>query len=148
MSAVRAPPQGRTPAVGPPPPTCESLGSAGLPRPPSPSLLWTKPAGSCWVLGGSDCGCVVGLRGTALSPDLQDLLGASESNRLGKRLKPRSLLPPAGQLSDSNNGHNDPLDRGPPGSSVHGSLQARYWGGLPNDAHTRGFSSVFGVFWF
>ena len=23
-----------------------------------------------------------------------------------------------------------------------------YWGGLPNDAHTRGFSSVFGVFWF
>ena len=25
----------------------------------------------------------------------------------------------------------DPLDCGPPGSSLHGILQARYWNGLP-----------------
>lgn len=29
-----------------------------------------------------------------------------------------------------------------------GASKQGYWGGLPNDAHTRGFSSVFGVFWF
>lgn len=130
MSMVRAPAPGKDPGRGPPAPTCESLGSAGLPRPPSPSLLGTKLAGGKpgWVLGGSGCGCVVGLRGTALPPDLQGLLGASDSNRLGKWLKPRSLLPPAGQLSDSNNERDDPLDRSPPGPSVHGSLQARILG--------------------
>ena len=130
MSTVRAPTPGKDPGCGPPAPTCESLGSAGLPRPPSPSLLWTKPAGGKpgWVLGGSGCGCVVGLRGTALPPDLQGLLGASEINCLGKRLKPRGLLPLAGQLSDSSNECNDPLDRSPAGPSVHGSLRARILG--------------------
>ena len=36
---------------------------------------------------------MLGLRGTALPPDLQGLLGASESNHVGKRLKPHGLIP-------------------------------------------------------
>ena len=144
------PPQGKTPAVGPLPLPVRAWGQRaclGLPAPhcwgpswPAASRagFWEAAVVAVWWGGGAQLCFLTSRACWALQTPT---VWANGSSSAASFLRPASSQTATMSVMTLWTAARQAL------LSMAASKQG-YWGGLPNDAHTRGFSSVFGVFWF